>query len=117
MDFLAVDNPHATKLMVHLLAAFAEHEREMISKRTRDALQAAKARGVQLGMNGKLLAKQHKAEARLRDQVYYPVVSSLMKELRSYTKVAERMNELAIPTPSGGRWYGSTVRNVCLRAL
>ncbi len=26
VDFVAVDNPHATKLLIHLLAAFAEHE-------------------------------------------------------------------------------------------
>jgi Resolvase, N terminal domain/Recombinase len=39
------DNPHANKLTVHILAAVAQHEREMIAQRTKDALQAAKARG------------------------------------------------------------------------
>jgi hypothetical protein len=32
VDFVAADNPHANKLMVHMLAAFAEHEREQISQ-------------------------------------------------------------------------------------
>jgi DNA invertase Pin-like site-specific DNA recombinase len=49
VEFLAVDNPHANKLTVHILAAVAQHEREMISERTRCALQAAKARGKKLG--------------------------------------------------------------------
>src|SRR5712671_3689209 len=49
VEFLAVDNPHANKLTVHILAAVAQHEREMISERTRAALQAAKARGKVLG--------------------------------------------------------------------
>lgn len=48
-EFVAVDNPHATKLLVHLLAAFAEHERDQISARTITALAAAKTRGVRLG--------------------------------------------------------------------
>jgi DNA invertase Pin-like site-specific DNA recombinase len=49
VEFVCCDNPHATRLLLHMLAAFAEHEREMISKRTKAALAAAKARGVRLG--------------------------------------------------------------------
>jgi DNA invertase Pin-like site-specific DNA recombinase len=49
VEFLAADNPHANKLTVHILAAVAQHEREMISERTRSALQAAKAGGQRLG--------------------------------------------------------------------
>ncbi|MBW3127772.1 recombinase family protein [Hymenobacter profundi] len=41
--------PDANTLTVGLFAVIAQHERETISKRTKDALQAKKARGAQLG--------------------------------------------------------------------
>ena len=37
-EFIAWDNPHATRLTLHILAAVAEHEREAISQRTKAAL-------------------------------------------------------------------------------
>ncbi len=52
VEFVAVDNPHANKLMLHMLAAFAEHERDQISARTLAALAAAKARGFALAILG-----------------------------------------------------------------
>src|SRR5208282_1112144 len=41
--------PDVDPFVLHLYAALAEKERAMISRRTKDALRAAKARGVVLG--------------------------------------------------------------------
>jgi DNA invertase Pin-like site-specific DNA recombinase len=46
VEFVAADMSDAKKLTIHILAAVAEHERQMISERTKAALAAAKRRGI-----------------------------------------------------------------------
>lgn len=48
-EFRAYDMPDASRFTLHILAAVAEHERDMVSERTKAALKAAKARGVHQG--------------------------------------------------------------------
>jgi len=64
VEFVACDNSHANKLMIHILSAFAEHEREIISERTTAALRAAKARGVRLGVMGAVRAAGEQGRSR-----------------------------------------------------
>jgi DNA invertase Pin-like site-specific DNA recombinase len=45
VEFIACDMPSANRMTVHIMAAVAEGEAEMISARTKAALTAAKARG------------------------------------------------------------------------
>jgi hypothetical protein len=49
VEFLACDQPFASRLTLHILAAVAEDKARRISERTKSALQAAKARGRKLG--------------------------------------------------------------------
>ena len=49
VEFIATDMPSANRLTIHIMGAVAEHEREMISQRTKLALAQAKARGTKLG--------------------------------------------------------------------
>ena len=80
VDFVAVDAPYANKLMLHILSAFAEHEREQISIRTKAALAAAKARGVELGKNGKLLARQNRIAAQNFAETLRPDLETGLQE-------------------------------------
>lgn len=72
VEFIAVDAPFANRLMIHVLSAVAEWEREQISVRTKAALAAAKARGVKLGTHGAVLGARRKAEAYDRARTLLP---------------------------------------------
>ena len=52
VDFICCDMPAANRLTVGIMAMVAEEESVMISKRTKAALESAKARGVRLGTPG-----------------------------------------------------------------
>jgi len=121
VDFVAVDMPEANKLTVHIMAAMAEHEREMISERTKAALQAAKARGVKLGSpdpkKGSAIGVAVRKEQ--ADQFAANVVP-IIKEIQtsgitSNLGIAKALNARGIPTARGGQWFDSTVRNVIRR--
>jgi DNA invertase Pin-like site-specific DNA recombinase len=107
VEFVACDNPHATRLTLHILAAVAEHEREMIAARTKAALQAAKARGVRLGQNGNRLAMGNRSAAISRANG----LKNILKELSglSTRQIAAELTARGIATPRGGRWHPQTV--------
>lgn len=116
VEFVAVDNPHANRLMVHMLAAFAEHEREMISQRTKAALAAAKARGVQLGASGKARAKENQRCANRYAEAVRPVIEGLVGEgINSFAQIARELNRRGIQSARDGIWYAQTVSRLCNR--
>ncbi len=113
VEFVAVDNPHANRLMLHLLAAFAEHEREQISQRTKEAMQAARRRGVRLGVNGHRLAEQNKSRAREFAQSLKSVIQDIQEDgLTLLQDIADELNNRNIQTARGGIWYPTSVARV-----
>lgn len=116
VEFVAVDNPHATKLMLHLLAAFAEHEREQISARTRSALAAAKRRGVKLGTSGVQRAKENREAADKFAYQMAPIFFTLIaKGISTAARLAQELNTAAVPTCRGGKWHPATVIRLTAR--
>ena len=118
VEFVAVDNPHANRLMLHLLAAFAEHEREQISTRTKEALKAAKKRGVVLGKHGKsILSKQNKQSADEFAETMQPIIQQLKKEgYTTFRAIRNELNNRSIPTyRKGCQWHLDTVHQIISR--
>lgn len=120
VEFVAVDNPHANRLMLHLLAAFAEHEREQISTRTKEALKAAKKRGVVLGKHGtKVLSKENKQSADEFAETMKPIIEQLKSEgFTTYRAIRDELNHRSIPTfREGYKWHLDTVYLVIRRLI
>jgi DNA invertase Pin-like site-specific DNA recombinase len=126
VDFVAADMPNANRLTVGILAMVAEEERRMISKRTKDALAAAKKRGTKLGGDRGVVptkkartmavgALQARADSRAKD------IGPIIRELQAAGKtslraIAEGLNEAGIPTARGrGSWSAVQVQRVLER--
>jgi DNA invertase Pin-like site-specific DNA recombinase len=123
VDFVAADNPHATRFTLHILAAVAEHEAAMISQRTRAALQAARERGVKLGgyrggpnPDGARSAAVRAAKACARATMLAPVLAELQSTGMSLNQIAAELIKRGIRTARSGAWTATGVRRELQRA-
>src|SRR5579862_649271 len=123
VEFVAVDMPQANRFVVHILAAVAEHEAEAISKRTKAALAAAKARGTRLGgrrVSAKRFAEIGAAARKMRTEKAKEWAAELLPMIRSIQaggplslrKIAAGLNERNITTPRGGEWSAVQVQRL-----
>jgi DNA invertase Pin-like site-specific DNA recombinase len=97
---------NADPFMLHIYAALAEQERRYISKRTKEALQAAKVRGVRLGgLNAGGI--RNRLEARERAEGLRSALEGLSG--LSAREIARQLNLIGIQSPNGGTWSHKTV--------
>lgn len=125
--FVAADMPEANELTIHIMAAVAQAERKAISKRTKEALAAAKARGVRLGGNrGNLedLRKGPAKSAEVRGRQARERALKVRRQIEVITagcegaslrQIAAALNHRGITAPRGGKWHAAQVKAV-LRA-
>jgi DNA invertase Pin-like site-specific DNA recombinase len=116
VDFVAVDMPHASRFVLHIMAAVAEHERQIIGERTKAALAAAKARGVLLGANGKVLAERHRADAmEYAHQVAHTLAAAQQAGVKTTRQIANHLNAMGLPSRQGGCWHPANVARILRR--
>lgn len=128
LDFVALDNLHATRFTIHVLAAVAEQEARATSERTKVALAAAKRRGVKLGSarpghwDGRedrrreglkkaweRASTERQQAARLHNAFAVGVALDLREQGLSWQEVADELNARGLVTRRGNRWGKSSV--------
>lgn len=117
VEIIVTDNPHANRFTIHILAAVAEDNRRRISETTKEALGAAKRRGVILGKNGTALSIANKKAAEDFAQQLSPTLKRLKtRGIISVRAVCRELNKRQVPTFRGdGRWHPSTVNTLMNR--
>jgi DNA invertase Pin-like site-specific DNA recombinase len=108
------DMPHADTFQLHIYAALAEQERQMISQRTKAALAVKKAQGVVLGRGDKV---QVAKDARTFALTILPQIDAIRSSgVKSLRGIAKALNEKGIKARSGGVWESKQVRRILTNA-
>lgn len=130
LEFVAADMPNANRLTVRLMAVIAQEERELIARRTKEALAAAKARGRQLGgwratrrdgsarLAGGDPLQASQAATRQADDFAArvgPIALAMRHDGMSLAAIAAQLTERHIATARGGAWTATAVRNLLQR--
>lgn len=110
--------PMADKFQLHIYAALAEQERDFISRRTKDALQAAKARGRKLGgLRDKTMRRNKAIQAKANREA--AKVLKIIKPMRdsgeTLAAIAEALDTMQVATSRGGKWTPMQVKRVLAR--
>jgi DNA invertase Pin-like site-specific DNA recombinase len=116
LSIMAADMPHVGTLEFGIRAVFAQHEREEISRRTKAALAAAKARGQKLGSpNPRAGGLAVSAHLRARKAATIAKVMPIVRDLQALgmtttRQIAQALTERGIQTATGATtWHSAQV--------
>lgn len=135
VEFLACDNPHATRFTTHVMAAVAEHEAQQISDRTKAALAAARANGTKLGSarpghwkgreearqrgadtGGKISGEKRTEQAADAYAEVVEIVNKLRAEGYKTRHICEKLNSDGYTTQAGYPFTRQAISRILLRA-
>ena len=126
VDFVCCDIPDANTLTVGIFAVIAQHERETISMRTKDALQAKKAKGEKLGTPENLTvvvralglqARQRNAREHSGSRQATALIMSRRTQNVSFNQIATELNDLGFVARRGGTFNQKQVQRLHERAI
>jgi DNA invertase Pin-like site-specific DNA recombinase len=118
VKFKIVTQPHAPKIVLEIQAVMAEERIDDIREKTRNALQALKSRGKELGHFGHVLARYHRIKAKHFAKEMQPTIEKLQSEgFQGYKRLADELNRRGISTyrNDGSQWHKTTVNRLIKR--
>lgn len=124
VNFQCVDMPDANTLTIGIFASLAQHERELISARTKSALAAKKAQGAKLGKPENLTAQgqQKGGETTRRNALANPatrralsVADMMYKAGKNYSQIADHLNQAGFQTVRGCAFQATQVMRLLKR--
>ena len=121
VDFVCCDMPDANTLTVGIFAVLAQHERELISQRTKDALTAKKARGAVLGTPANLTPaaieksrhiRQENARTNQQNQQAARLGGLLHAQRLTLGQIAQELNDGGYRTRRGKLFFPMSVQRL-----
>jgi len=121
VDFICVDFPNANKFTLHLFASVAQYERELISSRTKAALQAKKEQGIKLGAPNATFSKEmilSASEARTNkalnnaNNMRAKAIINQLKSNMNLNEIANYLNSNGFVTSRNCKFQAVTVKRL-----
>ena len=121
VNFVCCDIPDANTLTIGIFATMAQHEREIISKRTKAALAARKAKGLPLGTPKNLTdsgrqrawaSNRAKAASNNNNNRAAMLIAEYKKQGIALQAIADRLNDNNFRTSTGKRFHKTTVTRI-----